>query len=94
MDVRYWKGSGYETPAITCQVGDGKGDTNAMTLGPATDLLTSAADGTGTPLRLVFTPTDGPIPYTHFADVMFSAMKGLAIEHVTVDYEVSKAKVF
>lgn len=91
VDCRYWKGASYETPQITGTIADGEGATASLLLGPSTDLLASAPNATGDPLRMVFTPSD-LMPYTHFTDIKFSAMKGLAIERVSVEIETTKGK--
>lgn len=94
IDVRMFKGTGYTAPSMTVAVGDGEDNSNAFTLGPATKEFADFADGTNQSIRVVATPTDGPMPLSAYCDVKITNLNSLIIERVSVEYEIANTRHF
>ena len=94
IDGMTWASSSTTKPnaELTVKVTDGKGGDHTLTLGPASQPLSSVPNTSRTPIRITATPNT-VLPYTHFSDVWFDAMQGIAIESVTVEAEVSQGPV-
>ena len=91
IDGVVWAGSTYATPGLTVTIADGKGNSTNLTLGPGADPIGDLGDGAALPVRLV--ATGAPTAYTHFADVQITGLVGVAIENVTVEYEISEGPI-
>jgi hypothetical protein len=94
IDARTWESTGtfWPSAAMTVKVEDGKGNLNTLVLGPDSQPLSGVDDVANSPIRIVATPTE-MLPYTHFSDVQFSAMIGVAIENVSVELEISEGPI-
>jgi len=93
IDGRYWKGGDYSNPTLGVTAVDGKGGTHTSETGPSADALATLPDGEGVPIRMVVQPaSDGFTPWTHFVDLTIDSLFSIAIENVTVEYEVSNAR--
>ncbi len=88
IDAVTWESTGTFHPAatMTVKVNDGKATTTPLTLGPASDPLSSVPDTDRKPIRIV--ATGAPTSYTSFSDVSLEDIEGIAIETVMVEYEI------
>lgn len=93
LDVRAWgDGTFYPQAVASIRVTDGKGVTTTLVQGPESSLMADVGAVNGESHRLNAYP-DSALPFTHFSDITFVASRGIAIEAITVEFEVSKGPV-
>lgn len=94
IDARTFSSNGTYWPSASMEawVYDGKDDLHQLVLGPASQPLSGVPNVGHTPIRIVATPSS-TLPFTSFSDVELLAMKGIAIESVTVEFEISGGQI-
>ena len=93
IDGQTWSGNGLFSPgaAVSVVVYDGKEGDATMVLGPESTPLASQPSRVA-PVRIVATPPD-MMPYTSFSDIKLENMKGIAIQTITVEVEISQGPI-
>lgn len=92
VDARYWKGTSYDSPAMSVAVGiDNDGSDVAFSSFTDSGAVSALANATNIPVRLKFSPTAGASVYAPVNDVIISGITGFVVDRVTVNYETTQA---
>lgn len=98
IDCRYWATFGssnvYDDPAMTVEISDSLTDANnPAVIGPDANMISLlSAPAVGASVRLVATPTGGPLSFASWTEVQIKGIQSFAIEQVMVEYELSSRR--